>query len=68
MHAAQITAYLENGGPPAEYAAQREAAAKAAEEAKKEKAKRKRAVVVGAGPAGLTAASHLQVRIGEGQA
>jgi hypothetical protein len=61
----QVTEYLAAHGPPAWYKLKKKAARRAARE---EAARRRwRVVVVGAGPAGLTAALHLKVgrRAGE---
>lgn len=60
-----VTEYLEHNGPPPRYAerkrAEREAKERQEKEAKKKKYSKGRVVVVGAGPAGLSAALQLKV-------
>ncbi|KFM25067.1 Lysine-specific histone demethylase 1A [Auxenochlorella protothecoides] len=52
--------YLERGGPPPEFLAKQAALSAAAAGQAAEAASKKKVIVIGAGPAGLTAASHLQ--------
>lgn len=57
----QVGDYLERGGPPPEFLAKQAALSAAAAGQAAEAASKKKVIVIGAGPAGLTAASHLQV-------